>query len=383
MNRDDLECLLRDAFTARAHTAVSELRADVPMTAPGRFRGPRAWLLPSAVLAVVATVVAVVVVVDPGGRPGRRAVAAPIMRLTNSHVRQPPTATAPTVALTRSSTRSPAPKRIVHVTALENDGAEYGVGMPIVLFFHPAPTSAAAFAKAVTVTVNGRPAQGSWFWEQPTADEVRAHTVEAHYRPASYWPADSRVHVGVPIGGLSAGKGLVYSNRLSSLDFAIGDAHLSTVDATSLTMRVTSNGRLVDTMRVSLGAAATPTFNGVKVVMQKGESIPGTDQLRPDGTVLMSGPNYTDHPVQWSVRITESGEYVHAAPWNTGIGRSSTSNGCTNLSTADAAWFYSFARVGDVVRYAHTDGTAMPSWDGFGDWNISWPQWRQGGLLRS
>lgn len=50
---------------------------------------------------------------------------------------------------------------------------------------------------------------------------------------------------------------------------------------------------------------------------------------------MMSGLTYSDDPVQWSVRITESGEYVHAAPWNDGIGQRSTSNGCTNLNTDD------------------------------------------------
>ena len=24
---------------------------------------------------------------------------------------------------------------------------------------------------------------------------------------------------------------------------------------------------------------------------------------------------------------------------------------------------------------------SMPSWDGFGDWNVQWPQWTRGGLL--
>jgi hypothetical protein len=37
--------------------------------------------------------------------------------------------------------------------------------------------------------------------------------------------------------------------------------------------------------------------------------------------------------------------------------------------------------VGDVVTYAHTDGSLMPSWDGLGDWNLSWSQWQRGGLL--
>ena len=272
------------------------------------------------------------------------------------------------------------PVSTVHVSALESDGQTYGVGMPIVLLFSPAPTDSSAFTKAVTVTVNGQPAGGAWFWEQPTAEEKKSNTIEAHYRPKLYWQADSSVHVDIPIGGLSAGKGLVYSGKLTSLDIKIGDAHVSKVDAGTLQMTVRSNGNVVKTIPVSLGKGTTPTYNGVKVVMQKGEDTPGASTLRPSGAVRMVGPGY-DEIVSWSVRITRSGEYVHAAPWNSRIGQASTSNGCTNLSTADAQWFYTFAQLGDVVEYAGTTGTKMPSWDGFGDWNVPWAEWAQGGLL--
>ncbi|HZC72164.1 MAG TPA: L,D-transpeptidase [Jatrophihabitans sp.] len=282
-----------------------------------------------------------------------------------------------------SASSKPAPpkhKRTVHVYSLNSDGAVYGIGMPIVLFFSPRPTNSTAFTKAVKVTVNGHPVNGAWFWEQPTADEVHSHTIEAHYRTQQYWPAHSHVHVKIPIGGLSAGKNLVYDNRLTSLDFHIGAAHISTVNAATHRMRVTSDGHFVKSIKVSLGAAATPTYSGTKVVMQKGEDTPGTNKLRPQGAVRMQGPGY-DEIVDWSVRITRSGEYIHAAPWNGLIGQTSTSNGCTNLFTDAAKWYYSFARVGDVAIYPHTDGKPMPSWDGFGDWNVSWPQWQQGGLL--
>lgn len=386
-----IERLLADSFRSRATSAIIDDRAVPPMTdslGPDRSRDTHsgrsrtAWVVAGAAAVVAAAAAVTVIVTNSSGTTHGSPVGAPgtgSSGATNS-------ATAPgTSALSPSTTPSsaprPAPATIVHVTALENDGATYGVGMPIVLYFSPVPTDAKAFEKATTVTVNGAPVDGAWYWEQPTADEVRGHIVEAHYRTKEYWPPNSTVHVATPIGGLSAGKGLAYSAKLSSLDYKIGDAHVSTVDADGLRMRVTSNGRLVNTFAVSLGKAATPTFNGIKVVMQKGEDIPGTNTLRPNGTVLMSGPRYTNDPVQWSVRITRSGEYVHAAPWNAGIGLHSTSNGCTNLHTADGKWFYGFSQIGDVVEYSNTDGNPMPSWDGLGDWNLSWSQWQRGGLL--
>jgi len=295
-----------------------------------------------------------------------------------------PSTTAPPSSDPASSTStSSTPATTVHVSSMLSDNSTYGVGMPIVLFFSPPPTDSTAFTNAVKVTVNGRPADGAWYWEQPTHDEVESNTVEAHYRLPDYWHAHSHIHASFPIKGLSAGKNLVYSGALTSLDFSIGAKHVSNVDGHAETMRVYSDNKLVRKIKVSLGEADHPTFTGVKVVMQKGEDVPGTNKLRPDGTVLMSGQGYTNTPVQWSVRITRSGEYVHSAPWNGLIGRSSTSHGCTNLFPDPAKWFYSFSNVGDVVTYTNTGGQRMPVWDGLGDWNVPWQVWQQGGLLRN
>jgi lipoprotein-anchoring transpeptidase ErfK/SrfK len=292
-----------------------------------------------------------------------------------------PTSAAPSA----SSSTASAPAKTVRVSSLEGDGATYGVGMPIVLRFTPAPTDSSEFTKAATVTVNGQPADGAWYWEQTVAEEKKTNTYEAHYRPKAYWPANATIAVKLPIGGLSAGKGLVYSDKLTSITFHTGDAHISTVDGQTETMKVTSNGALVKTMKVSLGKAKTPTYNGTKIVMQKGEANPNGSGLRPDGAVRMVGTDPADRYnliVPWSVRVTMSGEYVHAASWNGGnIGVRSTSNGCTNLSVSDAKLFYKFSQVGDVVTYSNTGGTKTPSWDGYGDWNVPWGTWARGGLL--
>src|SRR5438093_10082817 len=70
-----------------------------------------------------------------------------------------------------SSSTPTGPTTTVHVSSLLSDDQTYGVGMPIVLFFTPAPTDSSEFTKAVKVTVDGQPADGAWYWEQPTLDE--------------------------------------------------------------------------------------------------------------------------------------------------------------------------------------------------------------------
>jgi lipoprotein-anchoring transpeptidase ErfK/SrfK len=180
----------------------------------------------------------------------------------------------------------------------------------------------------------------------------------------------------MPLKGVSAGKGLAFDDSLT-LTLNIGAAHISQVNGATEQMVITSDGREVNHFPVSLGQASTPTYLGTKVVMAK---------KNPQHMVSAPGEaNPYSLDVPWSVRLTNSGEFVHAAAWNTGnIGSRSTSHGCTNLTVSDAQWFYNFSLIGDVVTYTNT-GTSeqMPSWDGFGDWNITWTDWQAGNLLRN
>jgi len=245
---------------------------------------------------------------------------------------------------------------------------------------------------ATTVKIDGKLAKGFWYFEKSADDPkypMKVSFVPYTANPPAYalgihtlWPANSTVEMAMKTNGISAGRGLVFDDNLS-LTMNIDDAHISTVDCAAGVERMVSrsNGAMWHTFPVSCGSAQHPTYTGVKVVMQKGENVPGTDKLRPNGTVLMSGDGYTDTPVEWSVRITLSGEYVHSAPWNGLIGRSSTSHGCTNLFPDPAKWFYNFSNIGDVVTYDNTGGQLMPALDGLGDWNIPWSQWAEGGLL--
>jgi lipoprotein-anchoring transpeptidase ErfK/SrfK len=282
---------------------------------------------------------------------------------------------------TSGTSSAPTPTKPVHVSLLEGDGGVYGVGMPIIAYFDRKVTDATAFDKAVTVTVNGAPADGAWYWQ---TSGITGKVLEAHYRLREYWPAHAQIAVDLPVKGLSAGKGLAYDDSLT-LSISTGTANVSSVDCGTEQMTVTSDGKTVRTMPVSCGKAKTPTYTGVKVVMQKGESLPGTSKLRPQGTVNMVSNNPADPynlMVPWSVRLTNSGEYAHAASWNGGnIGSRSTSNGCTNLNVSDAKWFYMFSKIGDVLTYANTGGKKMPSWDGYGDWNLPWGAWQTGGAV--
>ncbi len=285
---------------------------------------------------------------------------------------------------TGSGTLQAAPRptgKPVHVSLLQGDNSVYGVGMPIIAYFNRAITDATAFTKAVKVTINDQPADGAWYFQKSGRSD---QAMEAHYRPEQYWPAHAKINVDLPVEGESAGPGLVFDDSLT-LAISTGAAHVSTVDCSAERMTVTADGATVRTMPTSCGKATAPTHSGTKVVMQKGENDPKTGKLRAEGAVRMVGDNPADPYnliVPWSVRVTNSGEYVHAAEWNGGnIGVRSTSHGCTNLNVGDAKWFFQFSQVGDVVTYTNTGGAPMPSWDGYGDWNVPWSTWQGGGVV--
>jgi lipoprotein-anchoring transpeptidase ErfK/SrfK len=269
------------------------------------------------------------------------------------------------------TTSPPAPTgKPVHVRLYESDGGVYGVGMPIIAYLSSEITSAKAFSNATKVTVNGAAAQGAWYFQRSAI--YPDYPVEAHFRPQDFWPGHAAIRFDLPVKGLSAGTGLIFDNSLT-LDMSTGPRNIANVDGASERMVVTSDGNPVFTFPVSLGKASSPTFSGVKVVMAK-DAVKEMISTEPGNTY--------DLKVPWSVRVTNSGEFIHSASWNGGnIGQRSTSHGCTNLTMDDAKKYFDFAQIGDVAVYANTGGSTMPEWDGYGDWNVDWSTWQGGGLV--
>ena len=291
----------------------------------------------------------------------------------------PSTSSAPastSAPATSASVNPTAGKTAVHLKVFNTDGATVGIGEPIVVYASARIPDGVSFGKATTVKINGTPVKGAWHWENSA--QIAGYPIEGHFRAEQqpgtstpYWPAHASIEMDLATQGVLAGPTMYFDNSIT-LHFSTGAANISYVDCTAETLTPTTDGAQAHApLPTSCGAAKTPTYNGTKVVMQKGEDVPGGSTLRPNGEVRMVGPGY-DEIVGWSVRVTASGEYVHAASWNgRNIGVRSTSNGCTNLNPADAQWFYNFSQLGDVLLYTNSPtGTTMPSWDGFGDWNL-------------
>ena len=249
------------------------------------------------------------------------------------------------------------------------EGETVGVGMPVIVTFDIPVTDKASIEKHMSVSASPRQ-PGAWHW---ISDQ------EVHWRPKHYWRAGTSVDVDVDINSIPAGGG-IYGQESRHVEFNIGDAHIYKVNMDTHQMRVFSNGGLLRTIPITTGEEPKfTTRSGVKVILEKfrtkrmnSETI-GIDRNSPDG--------YDIDDVEYAMRVTYSGEFVHAAPWSVADqGYANVSHGCTGMSTANAGWLYNMSRRGDVVEYTGTD-RQMELTNGYGDWNLDFADWSSGSAL--
>ena len=248
-------------------------------------------------------------------------------------------------------------------------GETVGVGMPVIVSFDVPVTDRAKIEKHLHVTT--APEQpGTWHWLSDT---------EVHYRPKKYWKAGTQVNVNLDINGVDAGNG-IYGQEDRDVEFQVGDAHIYKVDTRTHQMKVFSNGKLLRTIPITTGEQPKfTTRSGIKVIIEKFDSKRMNSETV--GIPVDSADGYDIDNVQWAMRVTYSGEFIHAAPWSVGSqGHANVSHGCTGMSTSNADWLYHMTVRGDVVDYVGTD-RPMESTNGYGDWNIPWAEYKQGSAL--
>ena len=89
-------------------------------------------------------------------------------------------------------------------------------------------------------------------------------------------------------------------------------------------------------------------MDGIHIVLDR-ESV--VHMVSSTVGIPVDSANGYDELVYIDVHISDSGEYVHAAPWSVSDqGVTNVSHGCINLSTANSLSFFNFSRLGDVVE---------------------------------
>lgn len=245
-------------------------------------------------------------------------------------------------------------------------GNTVGVGLPAIIQFASAVIGKdrkAEVQKHVGIEVNP-PQAGSWGWLSDT---------QLMWRPESYWKPGTKVTVKADLAGVQTGPHK-WVNHDATGSFTIGAARISYVDIVNHVMRVTENGKTVRTIPVTTGRPPTySTRSGTKVIIER---LSSTIMDSSTVDIPKGSPDAYHLDVKWAMRLTYSGEFIHAAPWSVGSqGYANVSHGCTGMSTENAHWMFNFSRVGDVVIYTGSS-RPMTTTNGYGMWNLTYPQWK-------
>ncbi len=261
-------------------------------------------------------------------------------------------------------TINPAEKFTASAEYIDPDST-VGVGMPVAVKFDMPITDRAAVEKALVIK-SSKPVEGAWSWN--------GEGTEVTFRPKEFWPADTAVHVSGDLYGVK-GTDKAYGADNVDLNFKVGSSLIMKVDANTLQMVVERNGQVVQTLPVTTGKPGFETRSGIKVISAKEGTV--IMDSATTGTPAGSSESYRLE-VNDAMRLTESGEFIHAAPWSTyAQGSYSVSHGCIGLSSSDADWLYGMASPGDVVVVTNT-GRETDLGNGITAWNEPWEQWLKG-----
>jgi lipoprotein-anchoring transpeptidase ErfK/SrfK len=237
-------------------------------------------------------------------------------------------------------------------------GQVFGVGMPIMVTFSHPITRRAEVERTLEIW-SSKPVTGAWYWMSGT---------QVWFRPRAYWPAHTRVRFEAHLKGVQGARG-IYGDANLTQRFRIGNSLVAVASAARHHMKVWWNGHLKGNWPVSTGQPGDDTPDGHYLSFSMGNPV------RMDSAtygVMRGDPGYYNVLVYDSVKFTNSGDYVHSAPWSVAEqGFSNVSHGCVNVAPANAAWYYDHSLIGDPITVA---GSPLKgTWgDGWTIWFLSW-----------
>lgn len=228
-------------------------------------------------------------------------------------------------------------------SALPTRGAVVGVAHPVVVNFRT-PVAGAANRRAAerALDVRTSPAMtGKYEWLD---DDV------VQWVPDHYWPAHTTVALSV--GGrfteFHTGPKVVGMANISEHTFTVTIDGVEAGPPQSLPApHHRPHFGETGVLPASMGRPEYPTPVGAYTVLAKNRTVimdsssVGIPVDAPDGYRI---------PVDYAVRITNHGLYVHSAPWAVNaMGQENVSHGCISLSPEDAEWYFDTVNIGDPV----------------------------------
>ena len=202
------------------------------------------------------------------------------------------------------------------------NGQTVGVGHPIIVTFTHAVADRSAAEQTITVTAPTN-LTGQFQWLDDTV---------VQWIPDHYWPAHSRITL--MAGGVPR-------------SFGTGSTTLGVASISAHTFTVSIDGVIMRQMPASMGKPKHPTPIGEFSALEKQQSV--VMDSRTIG-IPLNDPEGYKLTVNYAVRVTWGGVYVHSAPWSVGSqGYANVSHGCINLGPDNAAWYFNQVNIGDPI----------------------------------
>jgi lipoprotein-anchoring transpeptidase ErfK/SrfK len=244
------------------------------------------------------------------------------------------------------------------------DGNVVGVAMPVVIQFDTdVPEEARAGVQRRLFVTTNPPQPGVWHWASGT---------QVWYRAPTYWQPGTTISVRAALAGVPMGNGS-YGDSDRWATATVGNKVFMQIDNATKQIQVYVDDQLVRTSPVSLGKASTPSSSGFMVLMTKEATRTFDTRGEPNGGYVVD--------VNWAMRLTWGGEFIHAAPWSVGDqGHRNVSHGCVNMSDAESRWLFDTAHIGDPIIVKGTE-VAIDHGNGWTAWNVGWSEYVKGSAL--
>jgi lipoprotein-anchoring transpeptidase ErfK/SrfK len=258
------------------------------------------------------------------------------------------------------------PGRQVSVSINPTDGATVGVGQPLAFYFSSSVPDKAAAEKAIKISTEPK-VEGAFYWFRDN---------EVHWRPQEYWKSGTKITIDAGVYGKALGPGL-FGKEDRKANVTIGQKLVAVADGGTHQMTVSVNDQVVKTVPISMGKRGHETPYGTYVVMTEQQNY-----TMDSGTygVPADSPGGYRTKIAVASRVSNSGIFYHSAPWSVRQqGSSNVSHGCINMSTENAKWMQDIGNKGDIFIVQNSGGKPLQSWDGLGDWQVSWADWQKGG----
>ncbi|MER5485730.1 L,D-transpeptidase [Streptomyces sp. NPDC002812] len=272
-----------------------------------------------------------------------------------------------------AASEAAAPPKVTTGAVLDFDlipgaGKTVGTGQPVSLEFEKPVKDKAAVEKALTVTAS-TPTEGSWGWVTTPSGHDRLD-----WRPKDPWKPGTDVTVKGTLTTVDPGG--AHFDRDLDRTFKIGRDQQLTADLDTHRLIVERDGKVVKSIPMSGGQPVKGRQSrlGTYALKTREPKVHMT-------SASVGGPVDYDVVVNWGMRVTDTGGYLHEGVPEAQkyVGNTNHSAGCIGMTPADAKWIFDNTILGDLITIKGREAikNADGPGNGYADWSIGYDDWKK------